>query len=59
MTSHSKKVNPLAPVLAYERWHRTRPEPHISSPRQCYIMQEEKVLAVWLSAWEYARKEYA
>lgn len=58
MTSHSKKINPLTPVLAYERWHQTRPAPHISSPSQCF-MQEDKILAVWLSAWEYARQEYA
>lgn len=59
MTSLSKKVNPLAPILAYERWHKTRPAPHISSPKQCYVMQEDRVMAVWLSAWEAARKEYA
>lgn len=59
MTSHFKKVNPLAPVIAYEKWHRTRPAAHISAPSQCYVMNEDKVLAVWLSAWESARKEYA
>ncbi len=59
MTSHSKKIDPLAPIAAYERWYKKRPAPHISAPRNCIHMQEDKVMAIWLSAWAEARKVYA
>lgn len=43
-------------IEAFDRWWTTKPEPHISSPQQCYV-QQDKVMAIWLSAWDAATKE--
>lgn len=45
----------LKAIDAYDHWWNTRPEPHIPSPRECYI-QQDKVMAVWLSAWDACTK---
>jgi len=41
----------LQAVEAYSQWWNTRPEPHVPAPREC-AMQEDKMMAVWLSAWD-------
>lgn len=43
------------PIIAFEPWWNTRPEPHISAPKECYV-QQDKVMAIWLSAWDAAQK---
>lgn len=53
----------LQAVEAYSQWWNTRPEPHVPAPREC-AMQEDKMMAVWLSAWDasssvvYAKEQY-
>jgi len=40
-----------------DHWLNTKPAEHISSPKQCF-MQEDKIAAVWMSAWRYAAAHY-
>jgi hypothetical protein len=45
---------------AFEKWWKTQPEPHISAPRECHVgMQQERMLAIWLSAWYAAKNDEA
>lgn len=45
-------------IDAFDKWWGTRPEPHISAPRECHVgMQQERMLAIWLSAWDAAKKD--
>lgn len=45
-------------IDAFDKWYNTRPEQHISSPKQCYIgMQQERMLAIWLCAWDLATEQ--
>ena len=47
-------------VHAFDKWWTTRPEPHISSPKQSHMkMQQERMLAIWISAWSAAKQHSA
>jgi hypothetical protein len=45
-------------INAFDKWWNTRPEAHISSPKQSHMkMQQDRMLAIWISAWNAAKKE--
>jgi hypothetical protein len=47
-------------IDAFDKWWNTRPEPHISSPKQAHMkMQQDRMLAIWLSAWDAAKAHSA
>jgi hypothetical protein len=49
--------DPVAVIDAFDKWWTTRPEPHISSPKQAHMkMQQDRMLAIWLSAWDACEK---
>jgi hypothetical protein len=49
--------DPVAVIDAFDKWWTTRPEPHISSPKQSHMkMQQDRMLAIWLSAWDACEK---
>jgi hypothetical protein len=52
--------DPVAVIDAFDKWWTTRPEPHISSPKQSHMkMQQDRMLAIWLSAWDAAKAHSA
>jgi hypothetical protein len=49
--------DPVAVIDAFDKWWTTRPEPHISSPKQAHMkMQQDRMLAIWISAWDACEK---
>lgn len=48
-------ANQLRAVQELENWWNTQPVDGVRPPKQCFI-QEDKVAAIWLSAWEACQK---
>ena len=47
-------------IDAFDHWWNTRPEPHIPAPRHCHMkMQQDRMLAIWISAWNAATNNKA
>ena len=48
----------ISAIHAFDKWYNTRPEQHISSPKQCYVgMQQERMMAIWMVAFEAGRQQ--
>jgi hypothetical protein len=53
-------TKPVSAIDAFDKWWNTRPEPHIASPKESHMkMQQDRMLAIWLSAWDAATKHPA
>ena len=48
-------TNQLRAIQELENWWNTQPAEGVRPPKQCFI-QEDKVAAIWLSAWEACQK---
>lgn len=47
-------------IDAFDHWWNTKPESHIPAPRHCHMkMQQDRMLAIWISAWNAATNNKA
>ena len=48
----------LKAIEALENWWNSKPAEGVRPPKQCFV-QEDKVAAIWLSAWKAAEESFS